>query len=110
MHLSSLLLGGALATATAGQGRTAAAVHSKEEAVVPVYAGAAASYHTWAHKHWVWLHHGQSNQQNATDIVDGYLSRGIPVGGNTNDTYICAVCCTLLLTSPVFSGERNITV
>jgi alpha-glucosidase (family GH31 glycosyl hydrolase) len=80
MHLSSLILGGALLKAS-----EAAPVASQDK-VVPVAEITAATYHTWAHKHWVWLHHGQSNQQNATDIVDGYLSRGIPVGGYNIDS------------------------
>jgi len=80
MHISSLLLGGALTTIIAsGEGQPA--TEAEPAVVVPAYTGPAATYHTWAHKHWVWLHHGQSNQQNATDIVNGYMSRGIPVGG-----------------------------
>lgn len=38
-------------------------------------------YHSWAHSHWVWLHNGLSNQQNTTDLINGYISRNIPVGG-----------------------------
>lgn len=81
MHLSSLIVGGTLLAT--GQALENADVKIKlvPEADIPP-----ATYHTWAHKHWVWLHHGQSNQQNATDIVDGYLSRGIPVGGYNIDS------------------------
>jgi alpha-glucosidase (family GH31 glycosyl hydrolase) len=32
----------------------------------------------WAYQHWIW--EGESTQQSALDIVDGYLERDIPVG------------------------------
>jgi hypothetical protein len=68
MHVSSttLLLGAMLATEAQGKVQEQGKVQ-----VVPTAQLAPATYHSWAHKHWVWLHHGVSNQQNATDIVDG---------------------------------------
>jgi len=44
------------------------------------------AYHPWAHSHWVWLHNGQNNQQNTTDLVKGYLDNDIPVGGVNIDS------------------------
>ena len=35
-------------------------------------------YPAWVHTHWVWEHDG--TQQSAIDFVDGFKSRGIPVG------------------------------
>jgi alpha-glucosidase (family GH31 glycosyl hydrolase) len=46
----------------------------------------AATHAIWAHYHMVWLHHGVTNQQNVTDLFDGYKSRGIPVGGVNIDS------------------------
>lgn len=34
----------------------------------------------------VWYQHGQSNQQNSTELVQGYLDRGIPVGNVNIDS------------------------
>ena len=62
MYLSSVLLA-TLLQQTVGGG--------SDDKIVPEAELAPATYHTWAHKHWVWLHHGQSNQQNATDMVNG---------------------------------------
>lgn len=33
----------------------------------------------WAHSHWVWLSSSQANQVTETELVQGYLSRNIPV-------------------------------
>lgn len=57
-----------------------------QEYVVPPATMNPATYHDWAHKHWVWLQHGSSNQQNSTDLVQGYLDRGIPVGAVNIDS------------------------
>jgi len=34
----------------------------------------------WAHTHWVWLSSDKITQQAEIDLVNGYLSRGVPVG------------------------------
>jgi alpha-D-xyloside xylohydrolase len=41
-------------------------------------AGPQAPWPAWAFYHWVW--EDESTQQSAVDLVDGYLSRNIPVG------------------------------
>jgi hypothetical protein len=43
--------------------------------VVPPAELEPSTYSAWAHKHWVWLHHGQSNQENTTNLVNGYLGK-----------------------------------
>lgn len=63
-----------------------AALASAQVYVVPPADVAPATYHDWAHKHWVWYQHGQSNQQNSTELVQGYLDRGIPVGNVNIDS------------------------
>jgi hypothetical protein len=47
---------------------------------------AGTNYQNWAHLHWVWLHNGQSNQQNVTDLVKGYKSHQIPLGAVNIDS------------------------
>jgi hypothetical protein len=44
------------------------------------------NYQLWAHYPWVWLHNGQSNQDNVTDLVEGYAKHRIPVGGVNIDS------------------------
>ena len=43
-------------------------------------------YTSWAHKHWIWLHNSEANQQNITTLANEYLSRGIPVGAVNLDS------------------------
>jgi hypothetical protein len=39
------------------------------------------AYPSWAHRHAVWLHAGSdSNQDNVTRLVQGYLDHDIPLG------------------------------
>jgi alpha-glucosidase (family GH31 glycosyl hydrolase) len=44
------------------------------------------NYPRWAHYHWIWLHHDQSNQNNITNLVNDYQSYNIPVGGVNVDS------------------------
>mmetsp|Transcript_20348 Transcript_20348/g.29223 ORF Transcript_20348/g.29223 Transcript_20348/m.29223 type:complete len:607 (+) Transcript_20348:66-1886(+) len=37
-------------------------------------------YHGWAHKHWVWNHNSNNNQDSTLELVQGYLDHDIPVG------------------------------
>lgn len=46
---------------------------------------APSDYHPWAHSHWVWVHRDDSNQQNTTDLVDGYTSR-------VSILFLCFMC------------------
>lgn len=59
---------------------------SSEYIVPPATDLAPSSYQKWAHKHWVWNHNGNNYQQSAYDLVDGYLSRDIPVGNVNIDS------------------------
>jgi len=56
------------------------------EAVVPEAQLPAATYHRWAHSHWVWAHHNVGNQTNCENLIKDYTSRGIKVGGFNIDS------------------------
>lgn len=54
--------------------------------IVPAVRLKATNYQKWAHLHWVWLHNGESNQQNVTNFVNGWISNNIPIGAVNIDS------------------------
>lgn len=54
--------------------------------IVPSVSLLPTPYYKWAHLHWIWLVNSEGNAANCTNLVDGYKSRNIPVGGLNIDS------------------------